>query len=715
VTKEAPLSSDLLVIEFGQRLSASACCSLLAELGATVILIEGFGVAGKGKEPFRASMAAGKKSFLLDESAETVGSLVSLIERADAVVTSSDLDPEWPTPVREAIERAKIRCDVTGFGDGPLSSMAYSDGLMQAVTGVLDLTGDPDGRPTFSGAPILELTTAFYAASGVLLAEEAWLRHQVTGTVKVAMYDSTFSMMTTFLPKYFTGGAPTRIGNRHSSMAPWNTYRASDGWILMCSGSNDHWKRICGLLGQPGLVEDPKFASPAGRVGRWVEVDKIVESWTSKRTAAECIEQFNSVSIPCGTVLELPDVLNNESILHRDMVRTLHDPVTDAEVKVPGAIYRAAAGAGVSAQSIPAIGQDRDDIDRLLRGRDARTGSMTNDVAWGCSGGILAGLRVLEIGQYTTAPLTGRQLGAFGADVIKVEPPGGDPARALPPQRGDQSYFFTLGNSDKRSIVIDFKRAEDKAIFAALLKEADVLVENMKPGTLERFGFGYDEISKINPRVIYCAISGFGVDSPYAHLSAMDTTVQGMSGLMALTNTGGVPFKSGISLCDLVGGQAGLLCILAALNARRRTGKGEFIDISMQDASAWLTRTEWNEVKSVVPRLLRCSDGYVAIESGQDPSGSHSGPAGDASEEAGTRADVVKKLTDQGIVCASVLTLQEAADHPQTKVKRLIVEGKDWPLFASPIRHMECPPDVKRALGPPDFDRDQILADWGLT
>src|SRR5262249_30416090 len=150
-------------------------------------------------------------------------------------------------------------------------------------------------------------------------------------------------------------------------------------------------------------------------------------------------------------------------------------------------------------------------------------------------------------------------------------------------------YFFTFSNSDKKSLMMDLRGAQDKAAFRELLQSADLLVENLKPGSLARLGFGAAQLAEINPRLVYCSISGFGADSAYPQRAAFDTVVQAMSGFMDPTRVEGTPIKAGISAADIVGGTYGLLAILAALEQRERTGRGQYIDISMQDVACWST------------------------------------------------------------------------------------------------------------------------------
>ena len=433
---------------------------------------------------------------------------------------------------------------------------------MQAITGTLDVTGEVDAPPTPSRAPVLEFSAGLYGAMGVLLALGVRRRDGVGQNVDVAIYDCGISMLTTFLPKFFTGGKPARIGNHHPSMSPWNSYRARDGWLLVCAGSNDQWVRIAKLIGRPELANDPRYATPTDRVRANAEVDGLLEAWASQRSVNDCVEALNGILIPCGPVIAMRDIFTDQSLVHRGMIQKLRDPQSGKEVFVPGPAIHGSLCAGIAADRIPAPDADRSSL-RPLTARELPGGTAT---ALPAPKPALHGLRVLEIGQYTTAPLAARQLGAFGADVVKIEPAGGEPARLLPPHRDGQSYFFTMSNSDKRDIAIDFRKDADKALFVSLIKKADVLLENLKPGALEKFGFGPAELARINPGLVYCAVSGFGKDSPYVTRLGMDTTIQGLSGIMDLTQDGGIPYKTGISIADIVGGMMSTIAILAALD-----------------------------------------------------------------------------------------------------------------------------------------------------
>jgi crotonobetainyl-CoA:carnitine CoA-transferase CaiB-like acyl-CoA transferase len=201
----------------------------------------------------------------------------------------------------------------------------------------------------------------------------------------------------------------------------------------------------------------------------------------------------------------------------------------------------------------------------------------------------LEGIRVVALEQAVAAPFCSRQLADMGADVIKVErPDGGDFARSYDGALRGLSAYFAWLNRGKRSIALDLKCERNRQTFGRLVERADVLVHNLAPGAVERFGFDYDELAARHPRLIWCGISGYGPDGPYRDRKAYDLLVQAESGVVSLTGTAGEPAKVGISIADIGSGLYAYSSILAALVRRQHTGRGARIDISMMECL-----TEW--------------------------------------------------------------------------------------------------------------------------
>jgi crotonobetainyl-CoA:carnitine CoA-transferase CaiB-like acyl-CoA transferase len=206
----------------------------------------------------------------------------------------------------------------------------------------------------------------------------------------------------------------------------------------------------------------------------------------------------------------------------------------------------------------------------------------SDDQSWP---GPLAGIRVLDFTRVLAGPAASLALADMGAEVWKIEPPGaGDETRTFPPIRDGESHYFLGNNRGKKSIVIDLKAPEGQALARDLAAKCDILIENYRPGVMDRLGLGYEALSAINPGLIFCAISGFGMTGPMRDQPSFDIVVQALSGALSVNGEpGAVPVKLGLPMGDLVGGINGPIAILAALHERHATGRGRLIDISLLD------------------------------------------------------------------------------------------------------------------------------------
>src|SRR5512138_1787853 len=209
-------------------------------------------------------------------------------------------------------------------------------------------------------------------------------------------------------------------------------------------------------------------------------------------------------------------------------------------------------------------------------------------VDMGAPNGPLAGMRVLELAQIMAGPTAGMMLADLGADVIKVEKlPGGDDTRAYrEPRVNGHSAPFLAMNHNKRGIALNLKHERGREVLKKLVKDADVLTENYRKGTLEKLGVGYDVLSKINPGLIYCAISGYGRSGPNADMGGFDLIAQGYSGLMSVTGEpGGPPLKPGVPIADINAGLLAAMGVMAAYAHKLKTGQGQVVDTSLMEAA----------------------------------------------------------------------------------------------------------------------------------
>lgn len=375
----------------------------------------------------------------------------------------------------------------------------------------------------------------------------------------------------------------------------------------------------------------------------------------------------------------------------------------------------------------------------------------------------LGGVRVLDLCRVVSGPFATMQLGDLGANVVKIEEPGrGDESRSYgPPFMGGESAYFLSINRNKRSCAIDLKSPAGRDLVIRLAGVADVVIENFRPGTLERLGLGYDALSEKNPRLILCSISGFGRGGPDAKRPGYDLIIQGESGVMDITGEAdGPPMKVGTSIADLVTGLYGSQAVLAALARRERTGKGGRVDVSMLDAMASLLtfnagmyfatgqtpRRRGNAHPTISPyETFEAADGWVNIGVANDKFWSlfcdvldqphfcrdarfASAPDRAANRlqlkglldpliRARPRRDWVERLSAAGIPCGEIKTVAEVCEAPQLRARGQ-VRSVDHPAagqvryVGSAIRFDDEP--APEALRPPMLGEHtgEILAEW---
>jgi crotonobetainyl-CoA:carnitine CoA-transferase CaiB-like acyl-CoA transferase len=382
---------------------------------------------------------------------------------------------------------------------------------------------------------------------------------------------------------------------------------------------------------------------------------------------------------------------------------------------------------------------------------------------------ILDGVRVLDLTNVLAGPFATLHLALLGAEVIKIERPGsGDLARKL----GTLSELneklmgtsFLAQNANKKSMTLNTKSPEGKEIFKTLARDADVLVENFRPGVMERLGLSYDVLKEINPGLIYCAISGFGQTGPDAHKPAYDQIIQGLSGEMAVNGDERLnPLRAGFPVCDTVGGLNGAFAIMAALFHRERTGEGQFIDVAMLDSimplMGWVAANLLIAGQAPVPMgndnftaapsgVFRTGDGHINIAANKQEqweSVCHvlelpeliSDPRFEKRDvrkqnrkeltplleaklaERGTQ-EWVELLNVSGVPSGAILSLEDALKQPQIEhretLKDVPVEGVgDIPLFTLTAKFAQTPGDITSP--PPRLSEHtaEILAGIGIT
>ncbi len=388
--------------------------------------------------------------------------------------------------------------------------------------------------------------------------------------------------------------------------------------------------------------------------------------------------------------------------------------------------------------------------------------------------GALSGLRVLDLSRVLAGPLAAQMMADLGADVIKIERPGrGDDSRewsppTIVPQPDsplDESVYFWSCNRGKRSVVADIAAADGQALIARLAAQADVLIENYKVGTLARYGLDHATLAAVNPRLIYCSITGFGQTGPYRERPGYDTIVQALGGLMSITGNpdgepGGGPRKAGIAVADQMTALYSTVAVLAALNERHRSGQGQYIDMSLLDVQvAALTniganylvtgitpKRAGNRLATVYPSdSFRCLDGDVMLIVGNDEqfrrfcvamdvapladdarfsrnearlrNASVLGPLVARAFVGKTVAQCQERLDAAGVPVNSINTVAQAFADPQVIAREMVREvrradGQTVRMIASPMRLSRTPPRYDRL--PPRLGEhtDEVKDGW---
>jgi crotonobetainyl-CoA:carnitine CoA-transferase CaiB-like acyl-CoA transferase len=377
---------------------------------------------------------------------------------------------------------------------------------------------------------------------------------------------------------------------------------------------------------------------------------------------------------------------------------------------------------------------------------------------------VLQGLRVIDLTRVLAGPFCTMMLGDMGAEVIKIEEPGqGDETRGWAPFIDGWSTYFLGVNRNKKSVVLDLKDPQDADALRSLIAKADVLVENFKPGSLAKLGFSYSDVSRLNPRIVYCSISGYGQTGPRAGLSGYDVIIQGESGLMDVTGQpDGPPTRVGIAITDYFAGLYAIQGILLALIERQQTGHGQYVDIALFDsllsalslpvgihfATGQSPQRMGNDHPSIAPyETLRARNGFIIVAAGNprlwtqlciaigaehlvdDPRFENNTERlrhrTELKRELETRFqqftldELIKRLQAHNVPCGQVRSIADALADPQVAAREMVIAIEHPDLgtiknLGNPVKLSASPAEVR--LPPPRLGEhtDEVLKEFGL-
>ncbi len=373
--RAGPLDGTL-VVDLTRVLSGPYCSMLLADMGARVIKIEQPGRGDdtrawgppfvEGESAYFLSVNRNKQSLTLNfKDPEGRRILDRLLERADVLVenfrpgTLDRMDLGYAS-VADRLPRL-VYCSISGFGQtGPQRQRPGYDAVVQAESGLMSITGANDGPPYRLGVAITDIVAGMFAAQGITLALLARARTGRGQQVDIAMLDAAAALLTYQAGIYFgTGRSPERMGNRHPTIMPYETFEASDGELVIAVGNDEQWKVFCAAIELPNLAEETRFATNRERVSRYDELRPILSDRFRARSAAAWIDTLTRVGIPCGSVRTVDEALNDPQILAREMVQQLHHPVV-GPVSVLGVPVKLSDTPGRVVTPPPVLGEHTD-------------------------------------------------------------------------------------------------------------------------------------------------------------------------------------------------------------------------------------------------------------------------------------------------------------------------------------------------------------------
>ena len=571
--------SHLTVLELSDTPGAAFAASLLADFGAEVFVCE-----PKDGTPLRALgpkggllwqvLARNKKSVVLDETA-----LDAALRNADVLVTDrappqhkdAALLAAWER-LPEAMRPLLVEVFPPGADRPDLWSGTPRAEFAAAAAGMMALTGEENGPPLQPEAPIVDYLAGALAAARAL---GALRRTHLTGVteppIAMALHQAVQRLIEWQLPVASVfGKAEVRRGNSfplNAGIA--NMHRCAENiYVAISAVTQVTAERLMQMIGGDALRTDPRFATSAARQKDLSVLYKIIDDWVGARSLAQVQAAAAEHDVVLGPVFTTTEILTNPHMLARGSFETVDGVV------MPTVLPRID-GLATSIKSLgPAVGAHGHSIPPRAAPQPRATPAP------------LKRFKVLELGTVIAGPLAGSLLAELGGDVIKIEPPGvGDPLRQMGPKKNGVPLWFGVSARAKQCVTLNLKAPEGKALFRKMLVEADVLVENYRPGVLDRLGFGWKDMQAINPRLVQLSISGFGQTGPDSARPGFGKIAEGMSGIVSLTGERDAsPLFVGFSLADACAGLFGVFAAMLCLYRRDALAcKGARIDLALYE------------------------------------------------------------------------------------------------------------------------------------
>jgi crotonobetainyl-CoA:carnitine CoA-transferase CaiB-like acyl-CoA transferase len=577
--------AGIRVIDLAQGIAGPYASMLLAEQGADVVKLEPPEGDAFRSEPAFHVLNRSKRGGVADLDSESGrDTALRALDGADVLIYDGSPQEQDRRGLTYAELAARnpglIYCWMPPFGSrGPHAERYPDDALVAALDGVMGTQWSRRPGPTYLTVPLSSYGAALLAAGAASAA--LWVRERCGWgqLVEVSWLAGSFAVQTGTI--LLGEGISRFAGTGMNPLGPlpvYRIYQAADGrYLFIACGHSGFFQRFCILIDRVDLISDPRFENaPWGIVdpNDRAALADILEPIIAGRPRDEWLELLSAADIPCAPVMTREEYLKDAQVIHNGMRAEVDDPALGSTVQ-PGTPLTLLGTPGGITRPAPKLGEHTAEIAAESRrtAPPAKSGPVPANA--------LAGLKVLDLSAYIAGSLCPMMLADWGADVIKIEGLEGDPFRTF-------GFGFLGWNRGKRSMAVDLKQQEGRALLHHLVRDADVVVENFRPGVSERLGADYATLRAINPRLIYSTETAYGRSGPYTARPGFDPLLQARSGAMAAQGgmvRGDPPVFLTIALCDYGAALLSTFGIVAALYARERTGKGQRLETSLINAA----------------------------------------------------------------------------------------------------------------------------------
>lgn len=723
---------------------------LMGDMGAEVIKVEPIGGDPLRSDPNYRFFNRGKKSVCLDLSSDKqIKNLHRLIKSSDIVITtwliseakSAFLDYENLSKINSSL----LYCSLPPYGDiGPMANIPGDDGTVGTYTGIHEGQGGETGTPLYVQLPFATYGTAFTASlaisAGLLERESSGLGQKI----EVPLYAGSTAMQATgFIDgeKVITPLRKRGIGPS-SGLPVYRLYKCSDDWIFIACGNNVFWNKLCIALECFDLLEDSRFLEAPWNIPseHWNALSEILEPIFASNTSSYWLAVLRENDVPCAPAETRELFSTHPQVLHNGMLQKIEDPELGLTTQIsPPLKFSVSKSPQLKAAKSP--GENNSLLMKDIPKKAISLGKKKPHP--------LNGIKVVDLTGYIAGAYGTTLLSDLGADVLKIESFAGDGFR----QNG---AAFQGWNQGKKGMILNLKDPKGLDIFHQLVKEADVVAENYRGGIAKTLGVDYESLRKINPKIIYSTVNGYGLTGPFSDYPAFDPLIQAQGGAMKDQGGSGDPVFLRIAASDYTSAILSAYGITSALYYRSRHKKGQHVEISLVNAAFAYQAAEYFDYpnkpakarlasvgQSVDYRLYETKDGWFFLSCKEDIEwekmcnalgipelASHTKESRVKNQdalneklEALFKSDQVTVWIDTlqkaEVKCAVNKSIRAIHDDPQAKALGLITENDSYNLGhirlqGLPFRFSRTP--GKLDLPAPDHGEhtDQILKELGF-